>query len=63
MKNTIKGFISFPCCPKEKNLVYEGAHGKSSCRCARCGKYVLFDYDEMNGHMIRAVRGATHKIS
>lgn len=56
----IKGYITYPCCPKEKNLVYEGAHGKNSCRCGRCGKFLLFDYDKMEANIISAVKGATY---
>lgn len=57
----IKGMISFPCCEKEKIIVYEGACGSSSNKCPRCGKYAIFDFDEMTSTSTVAARGVSHK--
>ena len=58
----IKGLIPFPCCPGEKVMAYESSRGKVSNKCPRCGKFALFDYDEMTATPAPAARGAAHKI-
>lgn len=47
IEKDVKGMIPFPCCPKEKALIYRGAHGRSSYKCPRCGRYAVFDADTM----------------
>ncbi len=59
----IKGMIPYPCCQNEKVLVYENTTGQSSCKCPRCGKYAVFDYDRMVSKPSVAVRGATRKLN
>ena len=59
----IKGMISYPCCANEKVLVYENTVGYSSCKCPRCGKYAIFDYDRMTSRPSAAIRGATRKLN
>lgn len=54
----IKGIIPFPCCPKEKVLVYEGTYGLTSNKCPRCGKFALFDLSVLNSKSIQAVKGS-----
>lgn len=56
----MKGIICFPCCEKEKIVVYEGATGHSSNKCPRCGKYAIFDFYEMTSKSGKAARGAAH---
>ncbi|MDO4977889.1 MAG: hypothetical protein Q4E53_11575 [Eubacteriales bacterium] len=58
----VRGNIPYPCCPKEKNVVYEGAKGKNSSKCPRCGRFILFDYDQMTAAVIGQVKGATKGI-
>jgi hypothetical protein len=58
----VKGMIKFPCCKKEKIIVYEGAEGRSSNKCPRCGKYALFDFDKMTSEPAEVARGVSHKF-
>ncbi len=58
----VVGVIQYPCCPTEKVIVYEGAHGKVSNKCPRCGRFAEFDYDRMDARKTRARRGAV-KVS
>lgn len=58
----IKGMIAFPCCNKEKIMVYEDSTGHSSNKCPRCGKYALFDFDKMEATEGEALRGAAHRF-
>lgn len=58
----LKGMISFPCCPKEKIMVYEGASGKCSIKCPKCGRYAIFDYDRMKSVPGETLRGASHRL-
>lgn len=51
----VKGYISYPCCKKEKAVVYAGAHGKASYKCPHCGKFAVFDFDKMSSHPSRAI--------
>lgn len=57
----IKGTISFPCCSKEKIVVYEGGSGQSSLKCPNCNKYAIFDYDSMESMPSKVLRGVTQK--
>ncbi len=56
------GMIPFPCCQKEKVIVYEGSHGKASCKCPRCGKFAVFNYDTMTAEISVPLRGAAHAL-
>lgn len=58
----LKGQIPFPCCPKEKAMAYEGSHGRVSLKCPRCGRFAIFDFDEMIAHLAGAAKGASHKF-
>lgn len=52
-----KGFIKCPFC-QDKAMVRKNAHGQASHRC-KCGKYLLFDYDNMTAKPAAPIRGAT----
>ncbi len=54
--------ISFPCCKKEKIMVYEGSKGHSSNKCPNCGKYAVFDFDKMTATESEVLRGAVHRF-
>lgn len=58
-----KGFIPYPCCPKEKVMVGREATGQVSQKCPRCGKFAIFDYKEMTAYQSEPIRGATHQLS
>ena len=58
----IKGMISYPCCPKNKEMAYESARGRVSSKCPNCGKFVVFDYDLMTAEIGEPARGATHRF-
>ena len=58
-EGSVKGMIPYPCCPKERVMVFRGAHGRVSNKCPRCGRFARFDYDLMTASEVRAVRGAT----
>lgn len=58
----LKGQIPFPCCPKEKAMVYENSHGQVSLKCPRCGRFAILDFDEMIAYLSRAAKGASHKF-
>ena len=54
--------ITFPCCPKEKLIVFKGSgKGGVSLRCPRCNRYVRFDFERMEGKVFHAIKGATYK--
>lgn len=55
----LKGIITFPCCHREKILVYELSRGRSSNKCPRCGEYAIFDYDQMTAERAPAKRSIT----
>ena len=55
--------IPFPCCPKEKVMVYPGAHGRTSVKCPNCGKYILIDVDEKTAELNGACRGASKRLT
>ena len=57
----VKGMIPYPCCPKESVLVYAEAHGRSSQKCSCCGRFAVFDYDNMTAKSSRPRRGATEQ--
>ena len=54
----IKGAIRCPVCKKEKVIAYEGASGKASVRCHKCGRYLLVDWDKMTAQENEACKGA-----
>ena len=58
----IKGQIPYPCCPKEKAMAYESSHGPASYKCPHCGKFAIFDFDEMKAYPTQAARGASHRF-
>lgn len=67
MENTssaekLKGYISYPCCEKEKIMVWESCHGKVSSKCPRCGKFAIFDFDKMVSYPGHAAKGVVHKF-
>ena len=53
--------IPYPCCLKEKVVVFPGAHGCSSIKCPNCGKYALFDYDNLTAKPGKVCRGASSR--
>ena len=50
--------IPYPCCPREKVVVFPGTHGSASVKCPNCGKYALFDYDSLTAQPGKTCRGA-----
>lgn len=58
----IKGMIAYPCCPKNKVMVYTSARGRVSVKCPKCGKFIIFDYDNMTAEIGEVARGATHRF-
>ena len=60
-ENQPKGMIEYPCCKKEKVLVYDDCRGHVSNKCPRCGKYAVFDFCAMTAEPQSPVRGATSK--
>jgi hypothetical protein len=58
----IKGMIEYPCCPKEAVIVYETSRGSFSIKCPRCGKFVLFDADQMTAEICAPLKGAKDKF-
>ena len=58
----VKGWISYPCCPKEAVMVFENSHGKSSIKCPRCEKFSIFDFDTMTATLSKPARGAKKGI-
>ncbi len=59
----IKGMISYPCCKKEKIMVFMGSSGRVSSKCPKCQKYAIFDYDSMTSEPGEVLRGASHKLN
>lgn len=53
--------IPYPCCPKEKVVMFPGAHGCASIKCPNCGKYALFDYDNLTAKPGKVCRGASSR--
>lgn len=58
----IKGVILFPCCPKEKIIVYAGSSGRTSNKCPQCKKMAEFDLDQMKADAASPMRGVVHKF-
>lgn len=58
----IKGQIPYPCCPKEKAMAFDSSHGRASYKCPRCGKFAIFDFDEMKAYPAQPARGASHRL-
>lgn len=59
----LKGMIPYPCCPKEKGMVYKNTHGFASYKCPRCGRFALFDFDHMMAYEGSAYKGAAHRFA
>lgn len=59
----IKGQIIYPCCPKEKAMAFESSHGRASYKCPRCGKFAIFDFDELIAYPAPPARGASHQFN
>ena len=57
----VKGIISFPCCPKESVMVYADSHGHVSNKCPKCGRFAVFDYDEMCADPCGPCRGVVEQ--
>lgn len=58
----IKGQIPYPCCSKEKAMAFDSSHGRASYKCPRCGKFAIFDFDEMKAYPAQPARGASHRF-
>lgn len=58
-----KGYIAFPCCPKEKIIPYSGATGYVSIKCPRCGGFITFDLDNMTASKTGAARGVVKQLN
>ena len=43
-------------------MAYESSHGISSSKCPNCGKFAIFDYDNMKAYPSGAYRGATSRF-
>lgn len=59
----LKGYISFPCCPSQKKMVYASGRGRVSDKCPGCGKFAVFDLDEMKAEPAKALRGMVSKFN
>ena len=53
----IKGCIGYPCCPKEKIVVFIGSHGGTCDKCPNCGKFARFDLDNLISVPTPPIRG------
>ena len=58
----LKDVIHFPCCPKEKIIVYKNSTGRTSNKCPCCGKIAVFNLDHMTATASAPIRGAVHKF-
>ena len=56
------GAISFPCHPKAKIFVYEGAKGPCSARCPFCSRFAKFDLDKMLSIPMQPAQGALRRM-
>ena len=56
-----RGMIPFPCCPSGNVMVYADSHGRSSIKCPKCGRFAVFDYDEMSAEPCGPCRGAAEQ--
>ena len=52
----VTGYISFPCCKKQKKILYGYPTGQVSDMCPRCKKKEMFDLDRRVSWNIEAVR-------
>ena len=48
-----KGVIICPVCRKEKFVVYVDTIGQTSSHCAKCGRLLLLNYDQMEAVPIK----------
>lgn len=58
----LRGMIPYPCCGKEKAMVFDSAHGQASYKCPKCGRFATFDFDSMTAMPGEAKKGATHRF-
>lgn len=59
----LKGYIAFPCCPSQKKMVYVSGRGKVADKCPKCGKFAIFDLDEMKAELTKPFRGVVSKFN
>lgn len=48
------GSLSCPYCGKGKLILYGKMQGKESSNCAKCGRLVLWDFDDMRAFKAKA---------
>ena len=58
----LKGRFHFLAVPREKAMAYESSHGRVSLKCPRCGRFAIFDFDEMIAHLAGANKGASSQV-
>jgi hypothetical protein len=58
LAHRIKGYIECPHGCGEKDFVYEGSSGFVSHKCSRCGRYAMYDLDNMSAEKSKPQRGA-----
>jgi len=56
MSNSIKGVITCPLCGKEKFFVYPDSQGHVSIHCAKCGRLILLDSDNLTAEVTRPIK-------
>ena len=59
----IKGMIKCPCCQQEKVAAYDDSHGHASIKCPKCGRFGVYDFDNMTAVIGKAARGAAKKFN
>ena len=52
----VTGYIPFPCCKKQKKVLFGHPTGQVSDACPRCKKIAMFDLDSRKSWNIEAVR-------
>lgn len=52
----MKGIIKFPCCGKERIMVYSGSSGQCAVKCPNCGKTSIFNFKEMTAKAVSEIR-------
>ena len=57
----LKGYIKYPCHPKEKVMVYVSSHGEISCKCPRCDRIWIINSDFMTAIPGKPLKGAVSK--
>lgn len=56
-EHEVKGIIKFPCCTTEKIVVYKNSSGHGAIKCPRCGRFSVFNFDEMTAETVDEKRG------